>query len=148
MAQDNTIRRRLTASYLTSVVSIALVLFMVGLVGMLLLNTKKLSDYVKENVGISIYLNDDIREVDVFSLQKLLDSKKYVKETRYITRETAAEGVVFALQAKHIYKALNELKKDTAYQKVKLSSKSALAGMERTQQVKKVEDYVFMVKVN
>jgi cell division transport system permease protein len=64
MAQDNTIRRRLTASYLTSVVSISLVLFMVGLVGMLLLNTKKLSDYVKENVGISIYLNDDIREVD------------------------------------------------------------------------------------
>ena len=72
MAIDNTIRRRLTASYLTSVVSIALVLFMVGLVGILLLNTKKLSDYVKENVGISIYLNNDIREVDVFSLQKLL----------------------------------------------------------------------------
>jgi cell division transport system permease protein len=91
MAKDNTIRRRLTASYLTSVVSISLVLFMVGLVGILLLNTKKLSDYVKENVGISIYLNNDIREVDVFSLQKLLDSKKYVKETRYVTREKAAE---------------------------------------------------------
>ena len=64
------------------------------------------------------------------------------------TRETSAEGVVFALQAKHIYKALNELKKDTSYQRIKLSSKSTLAGMERTQQVKKVEDYVFMVKVN
>lgn len=64
------------------------------------------------------------------------------------TRETAAEGVVFALQAKHIYKALNELKKDTSFQRVKLSSKSSLAGMERTQQVKKVEEYVFMVKVN
>ena len=64
------------------------------------------------------------------------------------TRETSAEGVVFALQAKHIYKALNELKKDTSFQRVKLSSKSSLAGMERTQQVKKVEDYVFMVKVN
>lgn len=64
------------------------------------------------------------------------------------TRETAAEGVVFALQAKHIYKALNDLKKDTSYQKVKLSSKSSLAGLQRPQQVKKVEDYVFMVKVN
>lgn len=64
------------------------------------------------------------------------------------TRETSAEGVVFALQAKHIYKALNELKKDTSFQRVKLSSKSSLAGLERTQQVKKVEDYVFMVKVN
>lgn len=63
-------------------------------------------------------------------------------------RETSAEGVVFALQAKHIYNALNELKKDTSYQRVKLSSKSALTGLDRTQQVKKVEDYVFMVKVN
>jgi cell division transport system permease protein len=89
--KDHTIRRRLTASYVTSVVSITLVLFMVGLVGILLLNTRKLSDYVKENVGISLYLNEGIREVDIFSLQKLLDSKKYVKETRYITREKAAE---------------------------------------------------------
>jgi serine protease Do len=64
------------------------------------------------------------------------------------TRETAAEGVVFALEAKHIYKALNELKKDTSFQRVKLASKSSIAGMERTQQVKKVEEYVFMVKVN
>lgn len=65
------------------------------------------------------------------------------------TRETAAEGVVFALQAKHIHKALTELKKDTGFHRVKLAtSKSTLAGLERTQQVKKVEDYVFMVKVN
>ncbi len=64
------------------------------------------------------------------------------------TRETSAEGVVFALQAKHIYSALNEMKKDTSYQRVKLSSKSSLTGLERKQQVKKVEDYVFMVKVN
>lgn len=64
------------------------------------------------------------------------------------TRETAAEGVVFALQAKHIYEALNDLRKDTSYQKLKLSSKSSLEGLDRTQQVKKVEDYIFMVKVN
>ncbi|RYZ76102.1 MAG: serine protease, partial [Proteobacteria bacterium] len=42
-------------------------------------------------------------------------------------RETAAEGVVFALQAKYIYKALNELKKDTSFQRVRLSSKSSIA---------------------
>jgi S1-C subfamily serine protease len=64
------------------------------------------------------------------------------------TRETAAEGVVFALRARHIHNALNELKKDTSYQRVKLSGKSSLNGLERTQQVKKVEDYVFMVKVS
>jgi cell division transport system permease protein len=90
-AKDNTIQRRLTASYFTSVVSITLVLFLLGLAGLLILNAKKLSDYVKENIGISVYLNEDVREVDIFSLQKTLDAKKYVKETRYISREKAAQ---------------------------------------------------------
>jgi len=89
--KENTIQRRLTTSYITSVVSITLVLFLLGLVGILILNAKKLSDYVKENIGISVYLNDDAREVDIFSLQKTLDAKKYVKETRYITKENAAK---------------------------------------------------------
>jgi cell division transport system permease protein len=89
--KDNTIRRRLTASYITSVVSITLVLFLLGIAGILILNTRKLSNYVKENIGISVYLNDDAREVDIFSLQKTLDTKKSVKETQYVTREQAAE---------------------------------------------------------
>lgn len=64
-------------------------------------------------------------------------------------RQPNAEGFAFAIRAKHIYNALDELKKsDTSYQRVKLSSKSAIQGLERTQQVKKVEDYVFMVKVD
>ncbi len=90
-AKDNTIKRRLTTSYFTSVVSITLVLFLLGIAGTLILNAKKLSTYVKENIGISVYLKDDAREVDIFSLQKMLDAKKCVKETRYITREKAAE---------------------------------------------------------
>ncbi len=89
--KDHTIRRRLTTSYVTSVVSITLVLFLLGIAGILILHTKKLSTYVKENIGISVYLNEDAREVDIFSLQKTLDALKYVKETRYITPEKAAE---------------------------------------------------------
>ncbi|MBN2275655.1 MAG: cell division protein FtsX [Bacteroidales bacterium] len=87
--KDNVIRRRLRASYITSVISISLVLYMLGLIGLLLLNTKKLSDYVKENIGFSIFLNDDIKEVEIFGLQKILDAKHFVKETRYITKEKA-----------------------------------------------------------
>ncbi len=90
-SKDNTIRRRLTTSYLTSVVSITLVLFLLGIAGTLILNTKKLSDYVKENIGISVYLTDDAREVDILNLQKMLDAKRYVRETKYITKEQAAE---------------------------------------------------------
>ncbi len=62
-------------------------------------------------------------------------------------RQANTEGVTFAIQSKNIYRALDELKKDTSYQKVKLSNRSSLSGMDRTQQVQKVTDYVFMVKV-
>lgn len=65
------------------------------------------------------------------------------------TREAESVGVVFALQAKHIYKALNDMKaKDSSYQRVRLPSKSSISYLDRTLQVKKIEDYVFMVKAN
>jgi serine protease Do len=64
-------------------------------------------------------------------------------------RQTNTQGFVFAIQGKHIYKVLDDLKKsDTSYQRLKLTSKSSINGLDRIQQVKKVEDYVFMVKVN
>lgn len=63
-------------------------------------------------------------------------------------RQTSAEGVVFAIKAKYIYNALTQLKKtDTAFQHVKLPTTSSLKGADRTQQVKKIVDYVYMVKV-
>ena len=83
-------RRRLRSSYVTSIVSISLVLFLLGIVGLLLLNTKKISDYVKENLKFTVYLDDDVREVDILLIQKNLDAKHYVKETEYITKEQAA----------------------------------------------------------
>lgn len=64
-------------------------------------------------------------------------------------RQTSAEGAVFAIRSKYIHKALAQLQKsDTAYQHVKLPTTSSLKGSVRTQQVKKIQDYVFMVKVN
>lgn len=63
-------------------------------------------------------------------------------------RQNNTEGFSFAVQGKHIYSVIDELKKDTAYQKVKLSSRSSIAGLERSLQVEKMEDYIYMVKVN
>jgi len=83
-------RRRLRASYVTSVVSIALVLFMLGLLGLIVLHAHKLSDYVKENIGFSIIMKDNVQESDILSFQKELDSTSFVKSTEYITRERAA----------------------------------------------------------
>lgn len=84
-------KRKLRSSYFTTIVSIALVLFVVGLMGLLLLNAQKLSRSVKENIGFSVILENDIREVDMIRLQKNLDASKYVKSTEYITKERAAQ---------------------------------------------------------
>jgi cell division transport system permease protein len=74
-------RRRLQSSYVTATISLSLVLFMLGLVGLLVLDAKKLSDYVKENINFTIVLKPDIREVDIMKLQKDLDVLPYVKST-------------------------------------------------------------------
>jgi S1-C subfamily serine protease len=62
------------------------------------------------------------------------------------TKEINAEGVAFAIRSKYIIDAMNELKKDTAYQSLKVPVKSNLHGLDKKQQVKKIQDYVFMVK--
>jgi len=83
--------RRLKTSYVTTTISLSLVLFMLGLVGLLLLNAKKLSDYVKENINFTVILKPEIKEADIMKLQKDLDASPYVKSTEYITREKAAK---------------------------------------------------------
>ncbi|MGC9374813.1 MAG: cell division protein FtsX [Bacteroidales bacterium] len=84
-------KRRLRSSYLTSIISITLVLFMLGVLGLLILNAQRLSEYVKENIGFSIILKENVKEVDVILLQKTLDAAEYVKSTKYITKEQAAK---------------------------------------------------------
>lgn len=62
------------------------------------------------------------------------------------TKETHAEGAVFAIHSKYIYKALNELKRNSLYENVKVSSKSSIDQLDKVQQVKKIQECVFMVK--
>ncbi|MCK5028589.1 MAG: permease-like cell division protein FtsX [Bacteroidales bacterium] len=89
--ETNSTKRRLRSSYFTSLISISLVLFLLGLMGILVLNAKRLSEYVKENIGFSVILKENVKEVDVILLQKSLDAAEYVKSTKYITKEEAAE---------------------------------------------------------
>jgi cell division transport system permease protein len=88
--ENQIVKRRLTSSYLTTVISITLVLFLLGLAGFLILNVQNLSRHVKENIGFNIELKDNIREADIQQFRKILDAKKFVKSTEYITREQAA----------------------------------------------------------
>ncbi len=91
--ESRSIRSRLFTSYLTSIISNTLVLFLIGLVLLLLFNTKKLSDYVRENIGFSVMLNDNVREAEILKLQKNLDAKIFVKSTQYISKEKAAQDL-------------------------------------------------------
>jgi cell division transport system permease protein len=90
-AEDKYSKRRLKSSYITTVVSITLVLFMLGMLGLIILHAKKLSDYVKENIGFSIIMKENVKEAGIIQLQKTLDASDYVKSTEYITKEKAAE---------------------------------------------------------
>lgn len=84
-------KRRLKSSYLSVVLSIAFVLFLLGLFGLLVLNTKKISDYFKEQASITVFLKDSAGEKDVKNLETLLKSEPYTKSVKYISKEEAAK---------------------------------------------------------
>jgi len=88
---ENYQKRRLISSYFSVVLSIALVLFLLGLLGMLVLNTKKVADHFKEQVVVTIYLKDSAKEVETKQLEKSLAMADYVKSTEYVSKEQAAE---------------------------------------------------------
>lgn len=91
--EDKTSRKRLQASTVTTIISISLVLFMLGLLGLIVLHAGKLSDYVKENIGFSVLIKENVKEPAILEFQKRLDAEEFVKSTEYITSEQAAEDL-------------------------------------------------------
>ena len=89
--KENTTRRRINASYITSVISITLVLFSLGFLGLFVLHTKSLSDYIKENIGFEVIMKDGVKEADIVFLMKQLDLQPGIKSTEYITKEEATK---------------------------------------------------------
>jgi cell division transport system permease protein len=83
--------RKLRSSYFTTTISIALVLFLLGMIGLLVLNANRLSTYVKENLGLTVMLYDDAREAEVRKMEKALSASSMVKSVSYLDKERAAE---------------------------------------------------------
>jgi cell division transport system permease protein len=83
-------RKRLNSSYITSVISISLVLFLLGIVGFLVLNARNLNVFVRENISINLELKNSVRDADLQQLKKILDAREFVKSTEYISKEEAA----------------------------------------------------------
>lgn len=90
-AEEKAHKKQIWSSNVTSVVSISLVLFMLGLLGLILLYANALSGYVKENIGFTIYMKDEAKEVDIVQFQKFLDASDFTRSTKYVSKEDAAE---------------------------------------------------------
>ncbi len=92
MSEDNKLARKaLRSSNISTVISISLVLFLIGSLGLLLINAKQLSDYLKENVILTVMLKQDAAETDIQNLKKQLEGNAFIKEVSYISSEQAAE---------------------------------------------------------
>jgi cell division transport system permease protein len=83
--------RRLISSYFSVVLSISLVLFLLGILGVLVLNTKKLGDHFKEQIKVTIFLKDSAKNVEIDQLQQSLALSDYTKEVLFVSKEDAAE---------------------------------------------------------
>ena len=84
-------KRKLISSYFSVVLSIGLVLFLLGILGLLIINTKKLADHFKEQVTISVFLKDNAKQVEIDELQKSLLMATYTKSAQFVSKEEAAE---------------------------------------------------------
>ncbi|MDT0646928.1 ABC transporter permease [Zunongwangia sp. F260] len=84
-------KRRLISSYFSVVISISLVLFLLGILGLLVLNTKKVADHFKEQIAMTVYFKDTAKEVEIEQLKKSLAMADYTKSTTYVSKEEAAE---------------------------------------------------------
>ncbi|MCR5463635.1 MAG: permease-like cell division protein FtsX [Bacteroidales bacterium] len=85
--ENKLIRRRLAGAWLSSVISISLVLLLVGVASLLLINAKSVSDYFKENVQISVLMGQDVTEDQAMDYATTLDAMPFIKGTRFISKE-------------------------------------------------------------
>lgn len=86
-ADNKLMRRRLANAYLSSVISISLVLLLVGVAAMLLVNAKSVSDYFKENMQVTVMMKQNVSDESAMSFQKDLDKKRFIKKSVYVSKE-------------------------------------------------------------
>ena len=85
--ENKIMRRRLVNAYLSSVISISLVLLLVGVASMLLVNAKSVSDYFKENMQVSVLMKDSVPESKAISFSESLLEERYIKTATFISKE-------------------------------------------------------------
>ena len=88
--QEQFQKRRVLTGYLSVVISISLVLFFVGILGLFLLNTQNIASYFKEQIVMTVYLKDNAKDIEITQLQKKVQLNPATKKINYIQKEEAA----------------------------------------------------------
>ena len=89
--QDNYQKRRILNNYLSVVISITVVLFFVGILGLFLLNTKSLASHFKEQIVMTVYLKDNAKDIEITQMQKKIQLNSSTKRVQFKSKEEAAE---------------------------------------------------------
>lgn len=85
-------KRRLVFSYVSVIISITLVLFLLGSLGIVVIKSKTVADQVKEKVVLTVYLKDSAKEVEIKQLEKSLALAEYTKSSVFVSKDAAAEA--------------------------------------------------------
>ena len=91
LGSNKLLKWKIFSSSASVVISLSLVLFIVGLLGLILINAQRLTDYVKENIGFTIMLKDGITEIQTSTFQKKLEVENFTKSVNFISKEQATE---------------------------------------------------------
>ncbi len=88
---DSYQKRRLQSSYISVVISIALVLFMVGVLSLIVLKSTKVANFVKEKVAISLFIKDNVTQKQIKLFRESLLEEKFTKKAVYVSKAQAAK---------------------------------------------------------
>ena len=90
---NTSLNRRILSSSASVVISLSLVLFVIGLLGLVLINAQRLSNYVKENIGFTIMLKEGVNEMEIINFQKILDAADFAKSSTFVSKEQATKDL-------------------------------------------------------
>ncbi|CAI8271454.1 MAG: Cell division protein FtsX [Cryomorphaceae bacterium] len=90
---NTSLNRRILSSSASVVISLSLVLFVIGLLGLVLINAQRLSNYLKENIGFTIMLKEGVNEIEIMNFQKILDAADFAKNSTFVSKEQATKDL-------------------------------------------------------
>ena len=94
---NSLLKMKLISSSASIVISLSLVLYVIGLLAYILINTNSFSKKIKENITFSILLKDSAKEIDIVKFQKYIDAEDFAKNSIYITKDEATKNLISEL---------------------------------------------------